>query len=87
MTIVLKTKTGQPSQLKTTSKPLKNSKKLFEEWIRSQELKKQSSFKWLDDETIELKGLSSLNLHSFLLKLEELGIKIKYEHKTIITIN
>lgn len=61
-------------------------KKAFIETL-GDKLDEEKNVKWLDDGTVELKGMPPSELHSFLLKVEAMGKSIKYHKKTVIEIN
>lgn len=46
-----------------------------------------SKMKWVDDNTVDLTGSSALDLHSFTLKMEEIGKSINYKKETLITVS
>ena len=47
----------------------------------------QANLSWLDDDTIELSNISGPVLHSFVLRMEELGRDVSFDKKTIINIS
>jgi hypothetical protein len=64
----------------------KDLRRMLEEEIQRKGEQGQAEWQWLDDETLEINNLSGLALHSFLLKVEELGKNITYKKKTVIEI-
>ncbi|MGB0522131.1 MAG: hypothetical protein ACPGJS_04185 [Flammeovirgaceae bacterium] len=61
-------------------------KKMLEEALKENGETDTLSYKWVDDETVEVYNNRGLALHSFLLEVEKLGKDITFEKKTIIKI-
>lgn len=45
-----------------------------------------SNLNWVDNDTVEVSCLSSLAIHSFVLKAEQLGKDVTYEKRVVIKI-
>ncbi len=60
---------------------------LFEETLRSKGEYDPSRIKWIEDNEVEVNGLSKMTLHNFLLRAEALGKDITYTKQTTISIS
>lgn len=46
----------------------------------------EKNLNWIDEKNVEVKKVSPMALHNFVLKAEEMGKGVVYEQKTIIRI-
>lgn len=46
----------------------------------------ESNVNWVEDNKVEVEGVSSMSLHNFTLQAEAMGKSVKYYKKTIIEI-
>ncbi len=60
---------------------------LFEQDLRDKGEYDPSKVNWTSDQTVQIKDLPKMSLHSFILKAEELGLNISYTKQTIINIS
>ncbi len=60
---------------------------LFESTMRSKGEFNPSKMNWVDDNVVEVEGLSQMALHSFLLEAEALGKEVTYTKQTTIRIS
>lgn len=89
MTISLQSTVTKPSPLKgANGQAVDNSKlkHLFEDILKRKNEYDQAEINWVDEETVEVKGVSNLCLQSFLLEAEQQGKDIAYTKQTIIKI-
>jgi len=61
-------------------------KELFEEVLREKGEFNEDNIRWVDGNTVELSSVSSLAIHSFVLRAEALGKDVAYEKCTKIRI-
>ena len=61
-------------------------KKTFMKFLNKRGAVENSDYHWIDDETVDAKSISPVDLHSFLLYAEALGKSVSYTKQTIITI-
>ncbi|WP_109833048.1 hypothetical protein [Reichenbachiella versicolor] len=61
-------------------------KKLFKEIMKEKGEIDEAKFNWVNGETVELKGVSPISVHSFLEQAEALGKRVKYTSTTTIDI-
>ena len=59
---------------------------LFSKILINQEEYDPSKFRWNDDNTVELKGISGSTVHKFVLELEEMGKAVTFERSLTIRI-
>lgn len=61
-------------------------KNTFIELLKSKNEYDQNDVQWKDDEHVEVSNISSMTLHSFLLRAEEMGKRVQLEKKMVIKI-
>jgi hypothetical protein len=88
MTISLQSTITKPSPCKDQKGQVDNGKlkALFEDILKRKNEYDKAEIHWIDDETVEVKGVSNLCLQSFLLEAEQHGKDIAYTKQTIIKI-
>lgn len=87
MKITLNKKVMQKSFAKQSVEAKKvNTKEFLLSFLKSKNEYRTENINFKTDDDIEIKNLSALSLHSFLLKAEELGLNIQFEKKTVITL-
>ena len=88
MTISLQSTITKPSPCKDQHGKVDNGKlkALFEDILKRKNEYDKAEINWIDDETVEVKGVSNLCLQSFLLEAEQHGKDIAYTKQTIIKI-
>jgi len=60
---------------------------LFEETLKQKNEYSSSETKWINDNEVQVNGMSDMTLHSFILKAEELGKKITYTKTLKVSIS
>lgn len=91
MTISIESKIAHPSCAKVSTEDrqsvkVEELKNMFENVLKEKNEFSPDKLKWLDEKTVQVDELSGLSLHSFLLKVEELGKDVTFTKKTVIEI-
>lgn len=60
---------------------------LFQQTLNEKGENVANQFKWVAENEIQVDGLSSMTLHNFILKAEELGKKVTYRRSIVLTIS
>ena len=61
-------------------------KDLFDQ-VMEERSETTDKIKWIDDETVEVSGVSGACMHQFALRAEELGKEVSYQKKIFIKIS
>lgn len=83
LTLIVKTENVQESAMSEEQKQVKQSASpslatLFDQTVQQKGEAAQLKRSWVSDSELEVEGLSSMTLHSFVLEAENLGKKITY---------